>query len=282
MPGERHEHIVPFGEPTKVRGLDVTLLPAGHIFGSAQFFLESDARQPPLHRRFQAPSRPLRRADRMAASRHADHGNDLRAPPLSLPADGGSGGADRGLRPRDAGRRRRPSPARLLVRQSAGNSLLARRRRSPPHAARLRLPHDAHLRAVRPTVRRIRTLRRRQGGRQSPDLSAQRESLAHAGKNPAQTRGHDQRLGDRSERALPLPDGCRVPALRSRGLHRPGALRRTGATETRADAARFCGRVRARSARTRRGSVGPQRRKPTRALLALALRARARSSAFVP
>jgi DNA ligase-1 len=43
MPGERHEHIVPFGEPRTVRGLNVTLLPAGHIFGSAQFFLETDA-----------------------------------------------------------------------------------------------------------------------------------------------------------------------------------------------------------------------------------------------
>src|SRR3954447_17329884 len=43
MPGERHEHVLPFGQPTNVRGLDVTLLPAGHIFGSAQFFLASDA-----------------------------------------------------------------------------------------------------------------------------------------------------------------------------------------------------------------------------------------------
>jgi DNA ligase-1 len=41
LPGERHEHVVPFGETTNVRGLDITLLPAGHIFGSAQFFLET-------------------------------------------------------------------------------------------------------------------------------------------------------------------------------------------------------------------------------------------------
>ncbi|HVF72118.1 MAG TPA: ATP-dependent DNA ligase [Chthoniobacterales bacterium] len=41
MPGERHEHVLNFGEQTTVRGLDVTLLPAGHIFGSAQFFLET-------------------------------------------------------------------------------------------------------------------------------------------------------------------------------------------------------------------------------------------------
>ena len=43
LPGERHEHVLPFWQPTLVRGLAVTLLPAGHIFGSAQFFLETDA-----------------------------------------------------------------------------------------------------------------------------------------------------------------------------------------------------------------------------------------------
>ncbi|HEY3663626.1 MAG TPA: ATP-dependent DNA ligase [Chthoniobacterales bacterium] len=43
LPGERHEHVLPFGEPSEVRGLKITLLPAGHIFGSAQFFLQTDA-----------------------------------------------------------------------------------------------------------------------------------------------------------------------------------------------------------------------------------------------
>jgi len=43
MPGERNEHILNFGEKTIVRGLDVTLIPAGHIFGSAQFFLETES-----------------------------------------------------------------------------------------------------------------------------------------------------------------------------------------------------------------------------------------------
>ncbi len=42
MPGERHEHVLPFGEAAEVRGLNVTLLPAGHILGSAQFFLATD------------------------------------------------------------------------------------------------------------------------------------------------------------------------------------------------------------------------------------------------
>jgi DNA ligase 1 len=43
MPGERREHILPFGTPTNMRGMNITLLPAGHIFGSAQFHLETDA-----------------------------------------------------------------------------------------------------------------------------------------------------------------------------------------------------------------------------------------------
>ncbi len=41
LPGERNEHVLKFGERTSIHGLDVTLIPAGHIFGSAQFFLET-------------------------------------------------------------------------------------------------------------------------------------------------------------------------------------------------------------------------------------------------
>src|SRR5213595_2105254 len=41
MPGERREHVLNFGEKKTIRGLDITLVPAGHIFGSAQFFLET-------------------------------------------------------------------------------------------------------------------------------------------------------------------------------------------------------------------------------------------------
>jgi DNA ligase 1 len=39
LPGHRIEHVLPFGEERCVHGVDVTLLPAGHIFGSAQCFL---------------------------------------------------------------------------------------------------------------------------------------------------------------------------------------------------------------------------------------------------
>src|SRR5205085_7391756 len=39
MPGARVEHVLPFGEERRVHDVDLTLLPAGHIFGSAQLFL---------------------------------------------------------------------------------------------------------------------------------------------------------------------------------------------------------------------------------------------------
>jgi len=43
LPGKRNEHVLPFGEKRTVRDVDVTLLPAGHIFGSAQIFLENES-----------------------------------------------------------------------------------------------------------------------------------------------------------------------------------------------------------------------------------------------
>ena len=41
LPGRRIEHVLPFNERRAVRAVDVTLLPAGHIFGSAQLFISS-------------------------------------------------------------------------------------------------------------------------------------------------------------------------------------------------------------------------------------------------
>ena len=41
--GQRREHLLAFGERRTFRDFAITLLPAGHIFGSAQAFLESDA-----------------------------------------------------------------------------------------------------------------------------------------------------------------------------------------------------------------------------------------------
>lgn len=39
LPAKRTEHVLPFGEQSTVRDIDVLLLAAGHIFGSAQLFL---------------------------------------------------------------------------------------------------------------------------------------------------------------------------------------------------------------------------------------------------
>src|ERR1700736_5141554 len=43
LPGIRTEHVLPFREQRTVHGVDVTLLPAGHIFGSAQSFLSAES-----------------------------------------------------------------------------------------------------------------------------------------------------------------------------------------------------------------------------------------------
>ncbi|PYL10191.1 MAG: DNA ligase [Verrucomicrobia bacterium] len=43
LPAKRTEHVLPFREKRHVHDLDVTLLPAGHIFGSAQLFLQTES-----------------------------------------------------------------------------------------------------------------------------------------------------------------------------------------------------------------------------------------------
>jgi DNA ligase 1 len=42
LPGKRREIILPFGREKDVRGMQITLFPAGHIFGSAQLFLRTE------------------------------------------------------------------------------------------------------------------------------------------------------------------------------------------------------------------------------------------------
>jgi DNA ligase-1 len=42
LPGKRNEIILPFSQEKDVRGMRVTLFPAGHIFGSAQLFLRTE------------------------------------------------------------------------------------------------------------------------------------------------------------------------------------------------------------------------------------------------
>src|SRR5947209_10204095 len=41
LPGRRLEHVLPFGEQRRIHDVELTLLPAGHIFGSAQLLLSN-------------------------------------------------------------------------------------------------------------------------------------------------------------------------------------------------------------------------------------------------
>src|SRR5439155_18688434 len=43
LPGKRIEHVLPFHKKCPVHEVDLTLLPAGHIFGSAQLFLQTES-----------------------------------------------------------------------------------------------------------------------------------------------------------------------------------------------------------------------------------------------
>ncbi len=43
MPGQRNEHVLPFGEKRTVHDIPVTLLAAGHIIGSAQIFVQTES-----------------------------------------------------------------------------------------------------------------------------------------------------------------------------------------------------------------------------------------------
>jgi Cft2 family RNA processing exonuclease len=43
LPGDRIEHRLPYQVGFPFRGAELTLLPAGHIYGSAQLFVQSDA-----------------------------------------------------------------------------------------------------------------------------------------------------------------------------------------------------------------------------------------------
>src|SRR2546425_2197473 len=69
MPGHRTEHVLPFGEKGTVDGLDLMLLPAGHIFGSAQCFVFPGDET--VLNRGDSRRRPGKSAER-AKWRHAD------------------------------------------------------------------------------------------------------------------------------------------------------------------------------------------------------------------
>src|SRR4030095_9401809 len=120
----------------------------------------------------------------------------------------------------------------------------------------------AHLRTKHIKILLIRSLSCEQCRRKSFDLSAKRESLAHARKDSTQTCGHDQRVGGRTERDLSLPGRCGFSALRSRRLPRCPALCQFGTAKTSFHVARIRRALCSRFARKRDRSVGIDRGEP--------------------
>ena len=78
----------------------VTLLPAGHIFGSAQLFLRTENDTLLYTGDFKLRQGQIGRGHGMDRGRYPDHGNNLRHSPLSLAADRGSDRANRRFLPR--------------------------------------------------------------------------------------------------------------------------------------------------------------------------------------
>ena len=180
LPGARNEHVLPFGQPAKVRGLDIMLLPAGHIFGSAQLFLETAAGSLlytgdfKLRPGLSAEPTEWRQAETLIME--TTYGLPrYRLPPTEEVV------AQIVAFCRDAIEEK---AVPVLLGYSLGKAqeilcALAGAGLKPMlHGSVYRMTRD--LRAVRPTVRRIRALRCQGGRGQSADLSTERESFAHA------------------------------------------------------------------------------------------------------
>jgi DNA ligase-1 len=161
MPGTRIEHVLPFGEQRRVHDADVTLLPAGHIFGSAQLFLSSGNETLLYTGDFK-----LRHGKSAEAAEWREADTLIMETTFGLPRyqfprteqvieqivafcretieDGASTG----------------TPG-LFVRQSAGNLVFTRWRGTYADAAWFGLSNDADLRAIRAIVLQIRPLQQK-------------------------------------------------------------------------------------------------------------------------
>ena len=220
LPGERHEHVVPFGQPATVCGLEIMLLPAGHIFGSAQFFLETEAGSLlytgdfKLRPGLSAEPTEWRQADTLIME--TTYGLPrYRLPPTEEVI------AQIVAFCRDA-LEEKAVPVLLGYSLGKAQEILC----ALGGAGLKPMLHGSVYRMTRiyeqfgQPCGEYERYDARRGRRQSADLSAEREPFAHARENSAQTRRDDQRLGGRSECALSLPGRCRLPAFRSCGLHR--------------------------------------------------------------
>ena len=145
LPGERREHMLEFGERAEFPGFAITLLPAGHIFGSAQSFIETDAGTLLYTGDFKL------RASRSAEPAEWRHAETLimettyglpkyRMPPTEEVIAQMVAFCQEALE-EDAV----PVLLGYSLGQGAGNPLRAAERRPHAHAPRLGLPHDGDL-----------------------------------------------------------------------------------------------------------------------------------------
>jgi predicted metal-dependent RNase len=135
------------------------LLAAGHIFGSAQFFLFTQGETLLYTGDFKLrPSKSAEPAEwRQADTLIMETTFGLpryRFPPTEHVIDQ----VVAFCRETIEGRGKSLCCSVTFVRESAGNSLLARRSRTHTHVARVRLPDDPYLRATRPIILQIRPL----------------------------------------------------------------------------------------------------------------------------
>jgi hypothetical protein len=256
LPGEREEIVLPFGEPYALRpDTELTLHPAGHIFGSAMLRLVREGESFLYTGDFKL--RPGRSAEKCEPPRA-----DVVVMETTF-------GLPRYIFP--------PTEEVLanligFCRQAIEDGevpvifgySLGKSQELLSSLAAAELPvmlHPQTLKMTRiyeelgqefPAYRQVHA----DGiGGACGGVSAAVEQLGVAAQDQAAAHGGDHRLGDGSGRGLPLPMRRGVSAERSRGLRGPAALRRAGAAE----ACLHRARLHVRSSRGRCASVESRR-----------------------
>ena len=262
MPGTRMEHVLPFCEQRRVRDVDLTLLPAGHIFGSAQLFLANQTETLlytgdfKLRRGKSAEPAEWREADTLIME------TTFGLPRYQFPP------TEKVIEQivafcRDA---IEENAVPVLLGYSLGKAqeILC----SLDGAGLTPMLHGSVFQMTRIYEQFgqvfCKYVRYNKNDIEGKVLicppSASHSPMVR--KNSAAARSNDQRLGGGAERDLSLSGRRCLSPFRSRGLQRSASICRTCETETRFDVARFCRRVRPRLARTRNRSMGFERREP--------------------
>ena len=228
MPGQRKEHVLAFGERHSIRGIDITLLPAGHIFGSAQILVTIRCRSLLYTGDFKL--RPGRSAE---PAEWQDADTLIMETTYGLP-------------------RYRLPPTEQVVEQIVAFSREAIEEGIVPVLLGYSLGKAQEILCaldgagltpmLHGSVFAMTRIYEQFGQafckyvRYAPNEVAGKvlicppecQQIAHVGEDPAQARGHDQRLGRGSGRNLSIPGRCRLSSFGPCRLHRPDALRRTG------------------------------------------------------